>query len=69
MINSCLWLLDGYYTCIILLCANVDSSWREHVLGYGFFIGSCVGLSGLGIRHNHEIYGYGISTTIRKGTV
>ena len=35
--------LDGYYTYVILLCTNVESSWKEFVLGYGFFVGSYVG--------------------------
>ncbi len=45
MINSCLRLPDRYYTYVILLRANVELSWRELVLGYGLFVGSCVGES------------------------
>lgn len=36
VINSYLWLL------VILLCANVESSWRELLLGYNFLVDSCV---------------------------
>ncbi len=45
MINSYLWLLDRYYAYVILLCANIELSWKELVLRYGFFVGSCVGES------------------------
>ena len=43
--NSCLWLLDDFYAYVILLYANVESSWRELVFGYGFVLDSCVGES------------------------